>query len=132
MIDEVACAPAIPGRLMQTKQGRTESYRGTAAARKYPLCKRREMAYYITEDCINCAACEPECPNQAISEGDIIYVINPGRCTECVGAHEAPHCAAVCPVDTCQPDPSRPETRQELLEKWRRLHPGKEPAPGTY
>ncbi len=90
------------------------------------------MAYYITDDCIVCAACEPECPNQAISEGETIYVINPDRCTECVGAYESSRCAAVCPVDACYPDPNYPETKEQLLEKWRGLHPGEEPAPGSY
>lgn len=90
------------------------------------------MAYMITEDCISCGACEPECPNQAISEGDAIFVINPDRCTECVGAYESSRCAEVCPVDACQPDPNHSETKEQLLEKWRGLHPGGEPAEGTY
>lgn len=90
------------------------------------------MAYYITEDCINCAACEPECPNEAISEGETIYIINPDRCTECIGSHESPRCADVCPVDVCLPDPNHKETKEQLLTKWRGLHPGEEPAPGTY
>lgn len=90
------------------------------------------MAYMITEDCISCGACEPECPNQAISEGDAIFVINPDKCTECVGAYESSRCAEVCPVDACQPDPNHSETKEQLLEKWRGLHPGEEPAEGTY
>jgi ferredoxin len=90
------------------------------------------MAYYITEDCISCGACEPECPNTAIRSGDIIYIINPDRCTECVGAYESSRCALVCPVDACQPDPNRRETKEKLLEKWRGLHPGEEPAAGSY
>ncbi len=90
------------------------------------------MAYYITDDCINCAACEPECPNQAISEGEIIFVIDPDKCTECSGAYGSSRCADVCPVDACYPDPSYPETTEQLLEKWRGLHPGEEPASGTY
>ena len=90
------------------------------------------MAYYITDDCISCAACEPECPNQAISEGENIFIINPARCTECVGAYESSRCAEVCPVDACHPDSNRRETREGLLEKWRGLHPGEEPAPGSY
>ena len=85
------------------------------------------MSYKITEDCISCGACEPECPNQAISEGDSIYVINPERCTECVGAYESSKCAEVCPVDACKPDESRKEARAQLLEKWRKLHPGETP-----
>ena len=90
------------------------------------------MAYYITEDCILCAACEPECPNQAISEGETMYIINPDRCTECVGAHRSSRCAEVCPVDACHPDPKHRETKEQLLKKWRGLHPGEEPAAGTY
>ena len=94
--------------------------------------KGADMAYLITEDCISCGACEPECPNEAISEGESIYVIAPARCTECVGAYESSRCAAVCPVDACVPDPDHRETKEQLLEKWRGLHPGKEPAAGTY
>ena len=89
------------------------------------------MAYLINEECINCAACEPECPNKAISEGDNFYEIDPDRCTDCVGAYESSRCAEVCPVDACHPDPDYPETREALLKKWRTLHPGKEPASGT-
>ena len=90
------------------------------------------MAYYITEDCISCGACEPECPNKAIFEGETQFTINPEQCTECVGAHPSSRCAEVCPVSACQPDPNFPETKEQLLEKWRRLHPGEEPAPGSY
>jgi len=90
------------------------------------------MAYHITEDCISCGACEPECPNTAIKEGDTIFVINPDRCTECVGSYESSRYAAVCPVDACHPDPSHSETKEQLLKKWRGLHPGEEPAAGTY
>jgi ferredoxin len=90
------------------------------------------MAYKITDDCISCAACEPECPNKAISEAELTYTINPDRCTQCVGAHKSSRCAEVCPVDACVPDPDRPETAEQLLHKWRRLHPQKEPAAGTY
>ncbi len=90
------------------------------------------MAYYITEDCISCGACEPECPNTAIREGETIYIISPDRCTECVGAYESPRCAEVCPVDACHPDPNHQETKEQLLEKWRGLHPGEEPASGSY
>jgi len=91
-----------------------------------------EMAYLITDECISCAACEPECPNQAITEGESIFVINPARCTECVGAYESSRCAEVCPVDACEPDPARRETQEQLLAKWRGLHAGKEPVAGTY
>ncbi len=90
------------------------------------------MAYFINDDCISCGACEPECPNVAISEGESKYVIDPAKCTECVGAHDSSRCAAVCPVDACHADPKNVETKATLLAKWRGLHPGKEPAPGTY
>ena len=90
------------------------------------------MAYQITEDYISCGACEPECPNQAIREGETIYIINPDRCTECVGAHASSRCAEVCPVDCCKPDPGHTETKEQLVKKWRGLHPSEEPAAGTY
>lgn len=79
------------------------------------------MAYIITEECINCGACEPECPNSAISVGDEIYVIDPDRCTECVGHFDESQCAAVCPVDCCIPDPDHKETKDELMMKFTRL-----------
>lgn len=90
------------------------------------------MAYKITDDCISCGACEPECPNKAINEVEMTYVINPDRCTQCVGAYKSSRCAEVCPVDACIADPSHPETKEQLLSKWRSLHPDKEPAAGTY
>ena len=79
------------------------------------------MAYKITEDCINCGACEPECPNQAISAGDERYEINPDKCTECVGYFNEPQCASVCPVNCCIPDPDHRETREELEAKFNKL-----------
>jgi ferredoxin len=115
------------------------------------------MAIIITDECINCGACETECPNTAIYEGaeewrysdgtslkgsvvlpnglaadadavqdpisDEIYYISPNKCTECVGFHEEPQCAAVCPVDCCVPDTSHVETEETLLEKQRFMHP---------
>jgi len=84
------------------------------------------MATMITEECINCGACEPECPNQAISEGADIYVIDPARCTECVGHFDEEQCAAVCPVDCCLPDPNNPEEEEALVARARELHPDKE------
>ena len=86
------------------------------------------MAYKITDECISCGACEPECPNEAISEGEIIYVIDPSKCTECVGSHESSQCADVCPVDSCIADSDHEESREQLLEKWQGLHPGETPA----
>ncbi len=114
------------------------------------------MAIIITEECINCGACEPECPNTAIYEGGVewtfadgtsstgnitlvdgkeadsqekhapisedLYYIVPEKCTECVGFHEEPQCAAVCPVDCCVPDPDRPEEEEVLLKKKAIMH----------
>lgn len=80
------------------------------------------MALKITDECISCGACEPECPNTAISEGSDTYVIDPDLCTECVGFFDEPQCAAVCPVDACQPDPGHMETKEGLLEKKKRIH----------
>jgi ferredoxin len=79
------------------------------------------MAYKITEECINCAACEPECPNEAITASDEIYIIDPNKCTECVGHFDESQCAAVCPVDCCIPDEDHKETREQLMDKYRRL-----------
>ncbi|MCP4438953.1 MAG: 4Fe-4S dicluster domain-containing protein [Aureispira sp.] len=114
------------------------------------------MAIIITDECINCGACEPECPNNAIYEGGIewsysegtslkgaftlhngenadadavnepvdldVYYIVPDKCTECVGFHEEPQCAAVCPVDCCIPDPDREEAEDILLKKKALMH----------
>jgi ferredoxin len=81
------------------------------------------MATWITDDCINCGACEPQCPNDAISEGDGIYVIEPELCTECVGFYDHEACQAVCPVLCCLPDPKRVESEPALLKRALRLHP---------
>lgn len=114
------------------------------------------MAIHITDECINCGACEPECPNNAIYEGgvewafvdgtsikgavtmtdgssidaearqtpvaDDIYYIVPDKCTECVGFHDEPQCAAVCPVDCCVPDPEHEENEATLLARKDKLH----------
>ncbi len=114
------------------------------------------MAIIITDECINCGACEPECPNNAIYEGaddwkysdgtdlkgkvvlpngkevdadieiealnDEVYFIVPDKCTECVGFHEEPQCAAVCPVDCCIPDENHEETHEELENKQKFMH----------
>lgn len=86
------------------------------------------MAYKITDECISCGACEAECKNEAISEGETIYVIDPDKCTECVGFFESAECAETCPIDgCCIPDPDHKESREQLLEKWRKLHPGETP-----
>jgi len=83
------------------------------------------MATMILEACIGCGACLPECPNEAIIEGEEIFFIEPERCTECVGFHDEEQCAKVCPVDVCLPDPDRVESEEVLLERARRLHPTK-------
>lgn len=114
------------------------------------------MAIKITDDCINCGACEPECPNNAIYESgvqwrikdgtsvegtytlingtvvgvddvfnpisDEVYFIVADKCTECMGFHEEPQCAAVCPVDCCVPDPDHVEKEEVLLDRKSRLH----------
>ena len=119
--------------------------------------KKKIMAIIITDECINCGACEPECPNTAIYEGadewrysdgtsltgdvvlpdgkavnaddvqdpisDEIYYIAPDKCTECMGFHEEPQCAAVCPVDCCIPDDDRVESEDTLLGKQKFMHP---------
>src|SRR5437867_11875015 len=99
------------------------------------------MATVITSECINCGACEPECPNTAIYQGgvewqapdgamhaaisnDIFYIV-PEKCTECVGFYDQEACAKVCPVDCCVPDPERPESEALLLVRARALHPAK-------
>ena len=81
------------------------------------------MATMITAECINCGACEPECPNNAISQGDPVYVIAPDLCTECVGFHDYEACAAVCPVDVCVTDPNNIESEDVLVARARALHP---------
>lgn len=81
------------------------------------------MATMITNDCINCGACEPECPNNAISQGEPVYVIDPKLCTECVGFHDYEACAAVCPVDVCVTDPNNIESEEALITRAREIHP---------
>jgi ferredoxin len=79
------------------------------------------LALKITDDCINCDVCEPECPNEAISMGPEIYIIDPLKCTECVGHFDTPQCVEVCPVECIPKDPDHEETEDQLLEKYRRL-----------
>ena len=81
------------------------------------------MATMITEECINCGVCLPECPNDAISEGTQLFQIDPTLCTECVGFHDQEQCAAVCPVDCCVPDPNNAEPEEALFERARQIHP---------
>ncbi len=79
------------------------------------------MALLITDECINCDVCEPECPNDAISMGEEFYVIEPTKCTECVGHHDEPQCKVVCPVECIELHPAWPEGQDALMEKYRRL-----------
>jgi ferredoxin len=84
------------------------------------------MAMMITDECIDCGACLPVCPNEAINEGVAtavpVYWIDVERCTECVGAHDEPQCQEVCPVDCIVENPDYPETHEALLAKYQRLH----------
>jgi len=89
------------------------------------------MALMITDACINCDVCEPECPNGAIAPGEEIYVIDPAKCTECVGHFDAPQCVEVCPVDCIPLDPAHVETRAELQAKYAALTAAKKAASGA-
>ena len=80
------------------------------------------MAYKISEECISCGACETECPNGAITEGETIYIIDPDKCTDCVGAADTSKCADICPVGAPEPDPDRQESKEELQAKYDKLH----------
>lgn len=79
------------------------------------------MALHITDECINCDVCEPQCPNTAIYMGAEIYEIDPSRCTECVGHFDEPQCQVVCPVDCIPVDPAHTEDHATLMEKYRVL-----------
>jgi ferredoxin len=87
------------------------------------------MALLITDECINCDVCEPECPNGAISMGEQIYEIDPHKCTECVGHFAEPQCVQVCPVACIPLNPAFIETPEQLMAKYHRLHPAPPPAP---
>lgn len=76
------------------------------------------MALMITDVCINCDVCEPECPNDAIYLGEEIYEIDPARCTECVGHFETSQCVEVCPVECIPLNPEHAETREQLQAKY--------------
>jgi ferredoxin len=79
------------------------------------------MALMITDECINCDVCEPECPNGAIYQGDEIYEIDPEKCTECVGHFDKPQCRTVCPVNCIPINPDYIETQEQLMEKFLRV-----------
>ena len=84
------------------------------------------MALYITDECINCDVCEPECPNDAIFQGDEIYEIDPSLCTECVGHFDTSQCVEVCPVECIVVNPEYRESEQELTLKYQALMAGRE------
>ena len=79
------------------------------------------MSLIITDECINCDVCEPECPNEAITPGEEIYEIDPTKCTECIGHYDEPQCVLVCPVDCIPKDPENDESQAELEAKYERL-----------
>ncbi len=79
------------------------------------------MALMITDECINCDVCEPECPNGAISQGEEIYRIDPNLCTECVGHYDKPQCQEVCPIDCIPFNPDVRETKDALYQKYLRI-----------
>jgi ferredoxin len=83
------------------------------------------MAYVITSECTSCGACGAHCPNSAISAGSNTYVINPDKCTECVGMHREPRCVAICAFDACVADSTRIESEDALIAKAKKLHPDK-------
>jgi ferredoxin len=89
------------------------------------------MALMITDECINCDVCEPECPNQAIFLGPEIYQIDPHKCTECVGHFDEPQCVQVCPVACIPLNPEFIESRETLWQKYRRLTQEAQPAQGA-
>lgn len=85
------------------------------------LSVSESMSLLITDECINCDVCEPECPNEAITQGDEIYEINADLCTQCVGHYDEPQCQQVCPVDCILIDPNNPETEAQLKAKYEKI-----------
>ena len=81
------------------------------------------MSLYIENDCTACNLCLPECPNEAISEGDDLYTIDSKKCTECVGFFDVPQCVDICPIECILPDPKYVESESDLLNQVRALHP---------
>lgn len=84
------------------------------------------MAVKIIDTCISCGACEPECPNEAITPGDTIYVIDPDKCTECYGFYGESQCISVCPVECIIQDEDNPDDIDSLVAKFNKIHPGAE------
>jgi ferredoxin len=85
------------------------------------------VAYKISEDCVSCGSCESACSNKTIKQGKNQYVIDAEKCTECVGTGKKPQCAKVCPMEAPKPDSAHVETKEQLLAKWQKLHPGETP-----
>ncbi len=79
------------------------------------------MALLITDECINCDVCEPQCPNEAIYMGVDFYEIDPAKCTECVGHHEEPQCQVICPVECIELNPAWDESQETLMAKYHKL-----------
>ncbi len=79
------------------------------------------MALMITEECINCDVCEPECPNGALSQAEDKYVVDPENCTECVGHFDTPQCMEICPINCITQDPAHVESREQLLIKFENM-----------
>jgi ferredoxin len=102
----------------------TTSWRVSANSRHEDAAGYQEnvMALLIVDTCTNCDACKPVCPNEAITVGPSIYVIDPLRCTECVGAEDEPQCKLVCPADCIVPNPDFRESQEELLAKYKQIH----------
>jgi ferredoxin len=92
----------------------------TADCRDRPA-DNRGMALMITDECINCDVCEPECPNDAIYMGEAFYEIDPHKCTECVGHFDEPQCVQICPVACIPLNPEHVESRETLMQKYERL-----------
>lgn len=85
------------------------------------------MAFMITDDCALCMACLEECPNEAITEGDSVAIIDADKCTECVGFFSTQKCADACPSGACVVDPAHKEDEAALLAKYQGLHPNRPP-----
>lgn len=79
------------------------------------------MALRITEECINCDVCEPQCPNTAIYMGEEIYEIDPSLCTECVGHFDEPQCQVICPVECIIIDVNYTESPEQLQAKYEQI-----------
>jgi ferredoxin len=115
------CSAGVPGTPELLRHGLPHWFFVIISSAYVPNPRSISMALMITDECINCDVCEPECPNGAISQGDEIYEIDPDLCTECVGHYEVSQCVEVCPVDCIIKDPNHEETEDELMEKYKRI-----------